>query len=378
MPLKIESNAESIAPDIYQKTLDIHRIGVDVCKNVPLREVIPVKIPELCDAITTDIFNSVGIQKHEAEECFSAMARKINNSGLLHHSSLELLEDVKFMLQSLSKVTRFQARTGKIVCPPAHVMGCVIAAIFYRKLRPTNEEFFLRCDRLVKVFGELNGIQWLSVAIQVFSKVNSGTFIVELDETCQKPVAEQQTVGTGPFWVVTTRMPQMNKYEDIFRNVLYPDGPAVQPSGPTVPKLEQQDNALPSVEPNDTTNEPIALSDDDESEDNTITLRDFTRQMKILGKRLATPDRAVARRARREILKKPGEVREQEVEDIGRPKEFFDSYSHFKDVWKNCLENGVSIPNSLRVLVDYHCTPSQVFHLTELEKEHQMEMEIDG
>jgi hypothetical protein len=332
MPLKNESKAKSLALDIYQETLDIHRIGVDVCKNVPLREVIPVKMPELCEAITTDIFNSVGIQKHEAEECFSAMARKINGSGLLRHSNLESLEHVSFILENLSKVARLQASTGKIMCPPAHVMGCVIAAIVYRKLRPTNEEFFSRSEHLVKVFGELNGIQWLSVAIQVFGKVNSRAFIVELDETCQEPMAELKLVGRGPFWVVTTKMPPQNNYEAIFRNVLYPDGPAVQPSGPKIPKLERSDNALPSVEPNDTTNEPMVLSDDDESEDNTMTLRDFTRQMKILGKKLATPDRAIARRARREILKKPAQVGEQEVKDIGPPKESFDSYTHLKDV----------------------------------------------
>lgn len=173
-------------------------------------------------------------------------------------------------------------------------------------------------------------------------------------------------------------MPAINKYENVLRSVLCPGGPAVQPAGPTIPKLERSDNALPSIEPNDTTNEPIAVSDDDESEDNAMTLRDFTRQMKILGKRLATPDRAVARRARKEIMKKPGQVGEEEVEDVGPPKDYFDSYTHLKDVWKTCLQNSVSIPNSLRVLVDHHCTPSQVFHLTELEKEHQMEMEVDG
>ncbi|KAF5539313.1 hypothetical protein FNAPI_10842 [Fusarium napiforme] len=382
MPLKIESKAKSLALDIYQETLDIHRIGVDVCKNVPLRHVIPVTIPELCIAITTDIFHSVGVQKHEAEACFKVIAQQISKAKILHHSKLESLRNVDWIRRHLSFVVKLQARTGKIVCPPAHVMGCMVAAVAYRKLLPANEGFFQfhKNKDLVKVFGELNGIQWLSVAIRVFHKVKSksGAFVIELDETCQKPVAKQRKSEGGPFWVVTTSMPGMNKYENVFRNVLCPGGPAVHPSGPTVLKLEPNDDAIPSVEPNDTTNEPITLSDDDESEDNTITLRDFTRQMKIHGKKLSTPDRAIARRARRDILK-PEEIGEQEIDQVGPPKEYFDSYTHLKDVWRTCLQNQVSIPNSLRVLVDHHCTPSQVFHLTELEKEHdEMEMEVDG
>ncbi|KAF5723291.1 hypothetical protein FMUND_1925 [Fusarium mundagurra] len=332
MSLKIEPKAKPLALDIYQETLDIHRIGVDVCKNVPLRHIIPGTMFQLCEAITTDIFHSAGIQKHEAGKCFSAIAQQISNTKLLHHSKLESFKNVDWIRRSLYKVVRLQARTGNIVCPPAPIMGCVIAAIAYRKLQPASEGFFHKNKGLVKVFGELNGIQWLSVAIQVFDKVNSCACIIELDETRQKPLVELRNLEIGPTWVVTTSMPGMNKYENVLRNVLCPGGPAVQPSGPTVPKLEPADNVLPSVESNDTTNEPIPISDDEESEDNTITLRDYTRQMKILAKRLATPDRAVARRARREILKKPDEVGEQAVKEIGPPKEYFYSYTHLKDV----------------------------------------------
>ncbi|KAG9504904.1 hypothetical protein J7337_004884 [Fusarium musae] len=332
----------------------------------------------VCEAITTDIFHSVGIQKHEAEECFGAIAQQISNARILHHFKLESFRDVDWIRRRLSQVVRLQAKTGKIVCPPAHIMGCIVAAVAYRKLLPENEGFFDKNKGLVKVFGELNSIQWLSVAVQMWNQVKSKWFIIELDEARQKPVAELRNWEGSPFWFVTTSMPAMNKYENVLRSVLCPGGPAVQPAGPTIPKLERSDNALPSIEPNDTTNEPIAVSDDDESEDNAMTLRDFTRQMKILGKRLATPDRTIARRARREILKKPDEVRDKEAVEDGPLKEYFDSYTHLKDVWRTFLQNGVSIPNSLRVLVDHHCTPSQVFHLTELEKEHQMEMEVDG
>ncbi|KAF5611421.1 uncharacterized protein FSUBG_2254 [Fusarium subglutinans] len=373
----MDQNQNALALSINDETVDIHGIGVDVCKNIPYRHIIPAKIHRLHEAITADILHSAGFQKHEAEKCFKAIRERISSNQPLRHSTLDQFEGMGFLRQHSSKILRIHAGTKKIVCPPAHVMGCVIAAVAYRKLQPAHEGFFQENKDVVKVFGELNGIQWLSVAIQVWDKVRSCAFVIELDENNENPVAEIRTVNGASRWVVTTRMPDMNKYESVLRNAFCP---AVQPSGPTVPKLESDDNLLPSVEPNDATNEPIPMSDDDETEDNTFTLRDFTRQMKTLGKRLATPDRAIARHARREIMKKPDQVGQQEVGALGPPKEYFDSYTHFKDVWKTCLQNRVSIPNSLRVLVDHHCTPSQVFHLMELEKEHlaEMEMEIDG
>ncbi|PNP61284.1 hypothetical protein FNYG_13970 [Fusarium nygamai] len=371
----MDSAAEALATSINDETVDIHAIGVDVCKHVPHRHIIPVKLHRLHQAIAADILHSAGIQKHEAEDSFKTICERIDSNRPLRETTLDYFEGMSFLRQHSSKVMRLHASTKKIVCPPAHVMGCVIAAVAYRRLRPTKEDFFQENKDVVKVFGELNAIQWLSVALQVWEKVRACAFTIELDENSEKPVAEIRKVKGKSCWVVKTRMPEKNIYEDILRNAFCP---AIQPSDPAIPKLEPDDSVLPTIEPNDATNEPIPLSDDDEAEGNAITLRDYTRQMKILGKRLATPDRAVARRARKEIMKKPGQVGEQEVEDIGPPKEYFDSYTHLKDVWKTCLQNGVSIPNSLRVLVDHHCTPSQVFHLTELEKEHQMEMEVDG
>ncbi|KAG5747293.1 hypothetical protein H9Q69_002495 [Fusarium xylarioides] len=329
MSLKMESEAESLATKINDETVDICAIGVDVCKNIPFHNIIPASIHRLHQAITTDILRSVGFQRHEAESCFLAICERINSNRPLRYSTLDHFEGMSFLQQHSSKAMILHASTKKIVCPPAHVMGCVIVAVAYRKLHPSNEDFFQENKDFVKVFGELNGIQWLSVAIRVFHKVRACAFTIELDENSEKPVAKVRKVNGESHWVVKTRMPEMNRYESILRNALCP---AAQPSGPAIPKLESDDSVLPTVEPNDTTNEPIPLSDDDETEDNAMTLRDYTRQMKILGKRLATPDRAVARRARKEIMKKPGQVGEQEVEDIGLPKEYFDSYTHLKDV----------------------------------------------
>lgn len=373
----MDPEAAELAQSINDETVDIHAIGVDVYKHFPLPQILPGKIYRLCQAITADILHSAGIQKHEAVECFNAMAERIHKDRLLEDFTLEHYRGMEFVRGHSSRVVRLHASTKRNVSPPAHVMGCMIAAVAYRKLQPGDEEFFEKNKNVVKVFGELNGIQWLSIAAQVWHQVKGHPFIIELDPNNEKPVAKRRQVDGKKQWVVTTRMPDMNKYESIFRNTL---SSAVQDSGPMVPKQEPDDNVLPSVEPDDTTNELIPLSDDDETEDNTITLRDYSRQMKTLAKRLTTPDRAIAKRARREILKKPDEVGEQQVDEIGPPKEFFDSYTHLKDVWKTCLQNQVSIPNSLRVLVDHHCTPSQVFHLTELEKEYidEMEMEVDG
>ncbi|SCO84522.1 uncharacterized protein FRV6_08649 [Fusarium oxysporum] len=399
----MDQKAISLVLSINEGTADIHGTGVDVCKDVPVHDITPTRMYQFCEAIAADIFHSAGIQKHEAEDCFNAIAERINNTRLLGCSKLERYEGMSFLRQNLSKVMRFQAETEKIICPPAHTMGCIIAAIAYRKLQPANEEFFQENEDLVKVFGELNGIQWLSVAIQVWAKVRGCAFAIELDENSEKPVAEIRKVDSKPRWVVTTRMPDINRYEGIFRNALCP---AVQDSGLKVPKLEPGDSPLPSVEPNDTSNELCPLSDDDKTEDNVITLRDYTRQMKSLGKRLSTPDRAIVKRLRREILKKPEQLEQLEkqdqevgfddrlkyslknntnhrvkeaITDAGLPQEYFDSYTHYKDVWKTCLQNHVAIPNSLPVLVDHYCTPSQAFHLTELEKDHlaEMEKEVD-
>ncbi|KAF5628118.1 uncharacterized protein FTJAE_8993 [Fusarium tjaetaba] len=358
MSLKIESDAEALVQSINDGTVDIHGIGIDVCEDVPVRDIATTSMFQLCEAIATDIFHAAGIHKHDAPESSNSVTTRVHN----HAHRVESHE--------------ITGGYREDYLHPSHVMISMIAAIAYRKLRPHTREFFRKNEDLVKVFGELNGIQWLPIAIQVWAKVKSSPFAIELDQNCQKPVAKFQKVNGKSLWIVTTKMPDVNKYEEVFRGVFCPE---VSAAGPADPKLEPSEAPLPSIEPNYTPKALITLTDDDdEMEGNAMTLRDYTRHMKILGKRLATPDRAVARRARREILKKPGEVQEQQVEEIGPPKEYFDSYTHLKDVWKTCLQNGVSIPNSLRILVDHHCTPSQVFHLTELEKEHQMEMEVDG
>ncbi|KAF4501096.1 hypothetical protein FAGAP_2681 [Fusarium agapanthi] len=373
----MDPKAEALVRRINEGTADIRGIRVDVCKELPVHEITPTSMYQFCDAIAADIFHTVGIRKDEAAECFDAISERIHNGRLLRDSTLGRYGGMNFLRHLALKVTTLHAKTGKTICIPAHAMGSMIAAIVYRKLRPTGEEFFRKNEDLVKVFGELNGIQWLPVAIQVWDKVKGRAFAIQLDENIRKPIPRLQKVDGKSLWVVTTRMPDVNKHGEVFRRTFFP---AIPESGRIVPKTEPDENALPSIEPHHTSNEPIPLSDDEESEDNIFTLRDYTRQMKILGKRLATPDRAIARRARREMLKMPDQVGEQEVEEVGPPKEYFDSYTHLKDVWKTCLKNRVSIPNSLRVLVDHHCTPSQVFHLMELEKDHlaEMEMEIDG
>ncbi|EWG44912.1 hypothetical protein FVEG_05875 [Fusarium verticillioides 7600] len=398
MSPKMDEKAEAFVSSINDETVDIHGIGVDVCKDVPLRLISPAMIHRLHKAIAADIFHSVEIQKREAGECFSAMIERIASSNLLHHSKLEDCEAMDFIRQSLLKVMRLNTNTGKIVCPPAHVMGCLIAAIAYRNLEPSNEEFFQKNEDLVKVFGELNGIQWLSVAIQVFAEVGPRVFLIELDEACQKPVAKLQNLDGNLCWVVTTRMPQVNRFEDILRQVL---GSTHQSPSPVYPKLEPHDRPLLSVEPDDTPNSPIAPSEDDELENTAITLRDYSLQMKTLGKRLATPNRAIVKRRRREILKSPDQphAKHQHVDveellrsnleenikhavkeaiaDVRQTQEHFDTYSRYKDLWMICVQHQTGVPESLRDLVKHHCTPSQVFHLTELEKEHLAEEEIE-
>ncbi|KAK2690965.1 hypothetical protein QWA68_010801 [Fusarium oxysporum] len=394
----MDRKAIALVLSINEGTADIHGIGVDVCKDVPVHDITPTRMYQFCEAIAADIFHEAGIQKHGAAECFSAMTERIYKGGLLEDSTLERYRGMTFLKHSLLTYMTIQARTEKTVCPPASVMGSIIAAIAYRKLQPATEGFLQQNEDFVKLFGELNAIQWLPVAIQVWSKVKGRAFAIELDENSQKPVAALRKVDGKSLWVVTTRMPDMNRYEDIFRKTFYP---AIPKTGPVVPKPEPSDGPLLSIEPNDTSNEPITLSDDDKMEDNAITLRDYTRQMKSLGKRLATPDRAIVKRLRREILKNPDQpqAKEQHVDveellrsnlennikhavkeaiaNVRQTQEHFDTYGRYKDIWKICLRHHGGIPDSLRDLVTHHCTPSQVFHLTELEKEHLAEMYME-
>ncbi|KAF4947775.1 hypothetical protein FGADI_10169 [Fusarium gaditjirri] len=305
-PPKMDPQVDALVRSINEGTVDIHGIGVDVYTYFPLAHIFPSHIHQLHQAIVDDIFHSAGIQRHEAQGCFHYIVQQIKGSRLFRCSTLEHYGGISFLRRKSSTVMRLQAQTEKIICPPAHVMGCIIAAIVYRKLQPANEGFFRKNEGLVKV--------------------KECAFSIELDENCEKPVADLRKLDGKERWVVTTRMPEMNRYEAILRNTLCPNA---QSSSTGVPKTEPSDSPLPSVELNKTTNKPIYLSDDNEEmEDNVITLRDYTRQMKILGKRLATPDRAIAKRARREIMKKP----EQDAGEVGPPKESFDSYPHFKQV----------------------------------------------
>ncbi|RKL35808.1 hypothetical protein BFJ72_g8508 [Fusarium proliferatum] len=394
----MDEKAEALALITRDNKIDIHRIGVDVCKNFPLHHIHRAQIRRLYTDITVDICHSVGIQQSEASAYTSAMIERIDHTGLLYPTKLDDYEAMGFIRQSLLKVMRLHTQTGKIVCPPAHVMGCLIAAVAYRRLQPDSEEFFQKNEDLVKVFGELNVIQWLSVAIQVFAEVGSRVFIIELDEACQKPVAKLEQLGGNTCWVVTTKMPQVNRFEDILRQVL--DSTYKTPS-PVYPKLEPHDRPLLSVEPDDIPNSPISLNEDDEMEDTTITLHDYTRQMNSLGKRLATPDRATVKRIRREILKNPDQSQatdqhvdveellrfnleknikhavKEAIADVRQTQEYFDTYNRYKDVWMICVRQQGRVPESLRDLVKHHCTPSQVFHLLELEKEHLAKEEVE-
>ncbi|KAF4337317.1 hypothetical protein FBEOM_8830 [Fusarium beomiforme] len=171
-----------------------------------------------------------------------------------------------------------QTRTNQIVCTPAPTLGSAIAAIIYRKLRPRHEKFSEIHEEnkaLVNFFGWFNGVQWLPIAIQVWKRTRGQPFIIELDESFERPVAKGRGVGDDSYWVVKTRMPDMNKYENTFRNVFDPEG---EDLGYMMPKLEIYDEALISIEESDTEilSSPSLnpQNDDREMDGNAISLLD--------------------------------------------------------------------------------------------------------
>ncbi|KAL5602433.1 hypothetical protein FOBRF1_009966 [Fusarium oxysporum] len=72
---------------------------------------------------------------------------------------------------------------------------------------------------------------------------------------------------------------------------------------------------------------------DHESEDVAITLKDYTRQMKTLRKRLASPDRAIVKQIRGEIMKGPDQSERKEKE--------VDFDERLKSSLKNNIDNAV-------------------------------------
>ncbi|UZP41677.1 hypothetical protein NXS19_009493 [Fusarium pseudograminearum] len=134
------------------------------------------------------------------------------------------------------------------------------------------------------------------------------------------------------------------------------------------PDLESQQGGDPETEPN------LQLNSD--------TIRDHARQMKVLGKRLPSPDQKFVRRVRRDMRRFANLADERENEMAhnhpsvpSRPSSTsehsqassIDLFGRYKMLWKGALRESGSIPESLRELVRHDCDPNQLFYLEETE-----------
>ncbi|KAF9768907.1 hypothetical protein IL306_013756 [Fusarium sp. DS 682] len=234
----MDQKATELVNAINEGTADIHNIGVDVCSIVPVQKIQVSRLNYLYERIISDIFYEACLEKDQAKNCFLAILERLFDGKLLWASTLDNYIGLNFIRKGIQKAMTLQSQANEIACAPANILGCAIAAIVYRKLEIDTKNF-IRDEDLVKFFGKLNGIQWLPVAIQVWDKIKGAPFGIQVDRKAKRPIAKKRMIDGGERWVVRTRVPEMNRYENIFR--------------------------------------------------------DYTRQMKSLGKRLASPGRAVVK-----------------------------------------------------------------------------------
>ncbi|SPJ72820.1 uncharacterized protein FTOL_02549 [Fusarium torulosum] len=310
--------------------MKVRNIGIDVCPKMPVNELIREKTIEFCQGIVAEIFEAAGVRKEQARQCYDEMVNRVMNGGFLKATTL--------------------ANYGgwKIACLPASLLASAIAVVDFRKLRPRSGKVSQAHRDFTRMFGDMNVMQWLPIAIRVFKRTEGRPFVIEIDQ-------EEDTK------------------------------PMIVPSNACDRPLSSVENAERAPSKSTLPSTPDPTIDND-------TLREYAREMKKLGKRLASPERATVKRLRRRISefadhadKKDQDMRsERNVRGserkfmlgrkgmkttVPKAKKPFDVYRHYKALWKSSLNENGTIPESLRELVHHHCDSNQIFHLTEMERD---------
>ncbi|KAF4999586.1 hypothetical protein FGRMN_2334 [Fusarium graminum] len=301
-------DVHEINQDFYTNEMNI---GINASGQVPANLIIPEHTVTPSQTLLTEIFQAVGIQKQHAIECWDMMERTITDCALKSNTFLgQGNRAYRSLRSSMKRALSLQETTDRPVSLPAPNLAVGIAVFYCRK--PMPFEYVSPPQRnFVRVFEEMKVMQWLPVAIKVFEKTKFYPFIIELDQQVEEPIIRQEDWHGDRVWVVRTKRPESNIYEAMIRNAI-----GITATGSEgmsmVKEPHAHDQPLPSIEepgPGDELlppmegTEPVAVKptpvDSTNQYNNSNTLREYAREMRRLGKRLATPDRETIKRVRK-------------------------------------------------------------------------------
>jgi hypothetical protein len=85
--------------------------------------------------------------------------------------------------------------TDSHVSMPAPDLAFIIAAVLFRKVQPERMKSPRNKKRFIEFFGNLNGMQWLSVAIQVHNQIDGRPLVIELDQEATIPKVRLEEIN---------------------------------------------------------------------------------------------------------------------------------------------------------------------------------------
>ncbi|KAM0203086.1 hypothetical protein ACHAPA_009939 [Fusarium lateritium] len=281
--------------------MKVRNVGIDVCPKIPVNELIREKSLAFCQGIVAEIFEAAGVRKEQARHCWDEMVNRVMNGGFLKATTLANYGGWKSLYTYLEDALALQAKTNNTACMPASLLASAIAVIAFRKLRPRNGKVTQPHRDFAQMFGDMNIMQWLPIAILVWERTEGRPFVIELDQELSKPVVRQETWDGQKVWIVRARKPSPNIYEAIFRDATGTDNQDEEDVKPIIVPANVCDRPLSSVENAERTPSKLTLPSTPDHDVDNETLRVYAREMKQLGKRLPSSERATVKRLRRGI-----------------------------------------------------------------------------
>ncbi|KAF4440610.1 hypothetical protein F53441_12231 [Fusarium austroafricanum] len=354
-----DQNIIDTVKKINSGSRSIRNLSVDIFPSIPVHKLDTIQIRDLYQAIVKEVFRQAGMQKTQARGCWDSIVDRLMRSDVLQAKTSASCDTWRSLVETVKEAVKLHKHSNKPTCITAPYLFYALVIIVFRKLWPRSGEVFDNHPEVAKLFGELNAIQWLPVAIKLYKKTHGKPFVIELDRNTISPAAQQKLVGGKQVWVVTVKQPAVNIYESEFRNIM---GVPLVTYNSVIAKVENHDQPLPSIEPyspmvastarssaegdsggddaggkadkDDSHDEDDEGDEDDdngrasENEDDIIdenenvenegadTLHDYARELRQLGKGLRASEQAALRRIRKGIVRRAKEAdkKQDEVE----------------------------------------------------------------
>ncbi|KAM0442710.1 hypothetical protein ACHAQK_003763 [Fusarium lateritium] len=283
--------------------MKVRNVGIDICPKIPVNELIRDKELAFIEGIIAEIFEAAGVWQEQAPHCWDEMVNRVMNGGFLKATTLTNYGGWKSLYTHLEETLALQAKTNNIACLPASFLASATAVVAFRKLRPRSGKVKQPHRDFARMFGDMNVMQWLPIAILVWERTEGRPFVIELDQELSEPVVRQETWDGQKVWIVRARKPDSNIYEAVFRDAIGIDNRDEEETKPMIVPSNACDRPLLSVENDERTPSKLTLPSTPDHDVDNETLREYAREMKQLGKRLPSSERATVKRLRRGITK---------------------------------------------------------------------------